>query len=122
MHKRLLLLFCAGALIIAGCKGGNKSANDTTDEIQSTETISEITDEQNENQEEMSREKMTLQEAEAEAAIKLPEEPVFAIKTTKGTIKVKLYKETPLHRDNFAKLANSHFYDDILFHRVINNL
>lgn len=121
MHKRLLLLFCAGALIIAGCKGGNKSANDTTDEIQSTETISGITDEQNENQEEMSREKMTLQEAEAEAAIKLPEEPVFAIKTTKGTIKVKLYKETPLHRDNFAKLANSHFYDDILFHRVINN-
>lgn len=48
------------------------------------------------------------------------EEPVFDINTTMGTIRVKLYKETPLHRDNFVKLATSKFYDGILFHRVIN--
>ncbi|MBP3343183.1 MAG: peptidylprolyl isomerase [Bacteroidales bacterium] len=48
------------------------------------------------------------------------EEPVFEIKTNLGTIKVKLYKETPLHRDNFFKLATQKFYDGIQFHRVIN--
>lgn len=51
----------------------------------------------------------------------LGEEPVFDIVTTKGTIKVKLYKETPLHRDNFVKLASERFYDNILFHRVIKD-
>lgn len=51
----------------------------------------------------------------------LPEDPVFDINTTEGTIRVKLYKETPLHRDNFVKLASERFYDNILFHRVINH-
>lgn len=48
------------------------------------------------------------------------EEPVFEIKTNLGTIKVKLYKETPLHRDNFVKLVDQKFFDGILFHRVIS--
>jgi len=48
------------------------------------------------------------------------EEPVYDIVTTMGTIKVKLYSKTPKHRDNFVKLAESHFYDSLLFHRVIN--
>ena len=42
------------------------------------------------------------------------------IETDYGTIKVKLYNSTPKHRDNFIKLANEGFYDDLLFHRVIN--
>ena len=50
----------------------------------------------------------------------LPEEPVFDIITTMGTIKVKLYSGTPKHRENFAKLAFSKYYDGIIFHRVIN--
>ena len=50
----------------------------------------------------------------------LPEEPYFDIVTNMGTIRVKLYKDTPKHRDNFCRLALSHFYDDVLFHRVIN--
>lgn len=50
----------------------------------------------------------------------LPEEPVFDIVTDMGTIKVKLYKETPGHRDNFVKLASEGFFNGILFHRVIN--
>lgn len=41
------------------------------------------------------------------------------IKTTKGTMKVKLFNSTPGHRDNFVKLANEGFYEDLLFHRVI---
>jgi len=49
------------------------------------------------------------------------QEPVFIIKTTEGDIKIKLYNETPLHRDNFIKLTSERFYDGILFHRVISN-
>jgi peptidyl-prolyl cis-trans isomerase B (cyclophilin B) len=43
------------------------------------------------------------------------------IETEFGDMKVKLYNTTPLHRDNFIKLANEGFYDGLLFHRVINN-
>jgi cyclophilin family peptidyl-prolyl cis-trans isomerase len=42
------------------------------------------------------------------------------IKTTMGDIVVKLYNETPAHRDNFIKLAKEGYYDGTLFHRVIN--
>ena len=42
------------------------------------------------------------------------------METTYGNIKIKLYNETPLHRDNFLKLVEKHFYDSLLFHRVIN--
>ena len=58
--------------------------------------------------------------AAVKAAQALPEEPVFDIVTNMGTIRVKLYKDTPRHRDNFEKLALSGYYDSLLFHRVIN--
>ena len=40
--------------------------------------------------------------------------------TDYGTMVIELYNETPLHRDNFIKLANESAYDSLLFHRVIN--
>ena len=43
------------------------------------------------------------------------------IKTDYGTMIVKLYDSTPLHRDNFIKLVKQKFYDSLLFHRVIQN-
>ena len=43
------------------------------------------------------------------------------IVTNYGTIVVKLYDETTLHRDNFIKLCNQHYYDSLLFHRVISH-
>jgi len=46
---------------------------------------------------------------------------IVVIETTEGTIKVKLYNETPLHKANFLKLVNESFYDGVLFHRVIKN-
>jgi cyclophilin family peptidyl-prolyl cis-trans isomerase len=39
--------------------------------------------------------------------------------TTEGTIILRLSDSTPLHRDNFLRLVKSHFYDSLLFHRVI---
>src|SRR4051794_25674572 len=41
------------------------------------------------------------------------------IKTDSGTMVVKLYDSTPLHRDNFIKLVQQKFYDSLLFHRII---
>ncbi len=41
--------------------------------------------------------------------------------TTAGIIVLRLYDSTPLHRDNFLKLVKSHYYDSVLFHRVIKN-
>lgn len=43
------------------------------------------------------------------------------IETTLGDIIVRLYDETPLHRDNFLKLAKEGYYDGTIFHRVIAN-
>jgi cyclophilin family peptidyl-prolyl cis-trans isomerase len=39
--------------------------------------------------------------------------------TDLGIVKIRLYNETPLHRDNFLKLIKEHYYDSLLFHRVI---
>ncbi len=43
------------------------------------------------------------------------------IETPYGNMKVMLYNETPIHRDNFIKLAGEGFYDSLLFHRVIKD-
>ena len=43
------------------------------------------------------------------------------IETEFGDITLKLFDETPIHRDNFIKLANEGFFDGLLFHRVIED-
>lgn len=48
-------------------------------------------------------------------------ETLVRLETTEGNITVKLYDETPKHRDNFIKLAKEGVYDSTLFHRVIKN-
>lgn len=48
-------------------------------------------------------------------------ETLVKIETTLGDIKVKLYNETPKHRDNFIKLAEDGVYEGTLFHRVIKD-
>lgn len=47
------------------------------------------------------------------------QETIVLIDTDKGKIKIRLYNETPQHRDNFIKLVKAHQYDGLLFHRVI---
>lgn len=58
------------------------------------------------------------QNAKAQSA---DNETKVLIKTTVGDITIKLYNETPQHRDNFIKLVEEHYYDSILFHRVIKD-
>lgn len=98
MKTRLFTLLAIAALVIVGCKSGNKEVK--TAPAPATEVA---------------------KPALAFNPDSLGEEPVFNIETSKGTIKIKLYKETPLHRDNFVKLASKGFYNNILFHRVIKD-
>ncbi len=51
---------------------------------------------------------------------KVNQETVVLMETTMGDIKVRLYNDTPAHRDNFVKLVKEGYYDGTLFHRVIN--
>lgn len=50
-----------------------------------------------------------------------PPHKYVRIITPKGECLLKLYDETPLHRDNFVKLVREGYYNDLLFHRVINH-
>jgi peptidyl-prolyl cis-trans isomerase B (cyclophilin B) len=48
-------------------------------------------------------------------------EQLVKISTAYGDMVIKLYNGTPLHRDNFIKLVKAHYYDSLLFHRVIKD-
>ena len=51
--------------------------------------------------------------------INSPEDDLVEIQTSVGNMLVKLYSETPQHRDNFIQLVETGFYDSLIFHRVI---
>ena len=55
------------------------------------------------------------------AFAKPPKNQYVRIKTSYGSVIIRLYNETPLHRDNFIKLTKQGFYNGTLFHRVIQN-
>jgi peptidyl-prolyl cis-trans isomerase B (cyclophilin B) len=48
-----------------------------------------------------------------------PKAQTYTIETGLGNIKVKLFENTPLHKENFEKLVAEQFYDSVLFHRII---
>ncbi|MDE7160972.1 MAG: peptidylprolyl isomerase [Muribaculaceae bacterium] len=58
---------------------------------------------------------------ESETQAPVPAGPVVELNTTLGPVKIKLYDDTPLHRDNFLKLVGENYYDGVLFHRVIKD-
>lgn len=51
----------------------------------------------------------------------MEQETIVRIETSMGNIRVKLYNDTPQHRENFIKLVNNGAYEQVLFHRVIRN-
>lgn len=55
---------------------------------------------------------------QAQTAVDSVEHEVL-LETTKGNIRVKLYNDTPIHRDHFLSLVKRGFYDGLLFHRII---
>lgn len=110
--KRICIIFLAAAFLMAGCKGGNTPEPGTDPEA--VETEEQTTEEQTNTEK-----KMNEKAAPADKWAELGNEPMLKIKTTDGTMTVKLYSQTPLHRDNFLKLSKAGFYDGLLFHRVI---
>lgn len=102
--KRVISILALGVLIFASCAGGGKSKKQSVDTKAVVDSAAIAAKEQK----------------IADKIAALPEEPEFDIITTMGTIRVKLYSNTPKHRKNFAKLAFEGFYDGTLFHRVIN--
>lgn len=109
MKSKIFALILLVSLTAASC--GNRNSQKTSSD---GTTASEATTDTTENTK-------TMDSNLAFDPASLPEEPIFEIHTTEGTITILLYADTPLHRDNFVKLASQHYYDSVLFHRVIYN-
>lgn len=121
MKRTLIIILACAMVAFTGCKPktGSDNAADTTDateilDDQDTETPAEP-DAQPVEAASPATEDNTATEVMA------TQETIFKIKTSYGDITVKLYDDTPLHKENFIRLANSKFYDGILFHRVIKD-
>ena len=115
--KRMMILLGTVALLCA-CGGGARKAEKEAeaaraDSIARAEAVADSAA--------LAALRVEKEKKATEQAALLPEEPVFDIVTNMGTIKVRLFKGTPKHRDNFEKLALSGFYDSLLFHRVIKD-
>lgn len=91
--KKLRNLLLAGSVAVAAIVGGAVTLNKSRS---SSKTIKEMT-KQNK-----------------------PGDVLVGIKTTEGDLTVRLFGDTPRHRDNFVKLAKEGYYNGVLFHRVIN--
>lgn len=105
MKRILLTSFLIMGIMVTGChpKGGRKQAEggkaDSAEVVEPLDTATKVPE---------------------VTADPIAEEPVLEMVTSMGSMKIKLYKETPLHRDNFVKLARKGYYNGLLFHRVIN--
>lgn len=102
---RMTLLATAAIMMVASCGRSGKKADAAAAEQARQDSIAQA---------------QINKEMTEKTLATLPEEPVFDIVTNYGTIRVKLYSKTPKHRDNFARLALSGYYDGLLFHRVID--
>ena len=72
------------------------------------------------NKNKTNKEVVSTQESSSSAKeVKKEKEQLVKISTQYGDMIIKLYNETPLHRDNFIKLVKDSFYDGTIFHRVI---
>ena len=94
--KRIAFVLALASIMITACSQSSENQNNKTKE-QDTTAITE----------------------NREMKMKQIKEPEFDIITTHGTMRVRLYDNTPLHRDNFVKHVSNKFYDGIRFHRVI---
>lgn len=88
--------------------------------LNSVVTFAQVTKKGSKKNTKIAVKKPQIKKAAAINIANLPETRV-KITTSLGDIVIRLSNKTPLHRDNFIKLVEQHFYDSLLFHRVINN-
>lgn len=103
--KVLVSLSVAALLFVTACKNKTPKHNEETTDTATTEETTATPEPEVE----------TTTDSTAEA-----KNAKVKISTEYGDMVLKLYDETPKHRDNFIKLAKDGFYKDLLFHRVIN--
>ena len=99
--KKILLMASLCSLLLFSCKGGENTQ---------------------ENSQPAATDQAEPENKQPELAFNpdsLGTEPQFDIVTSMGTIRIKLYEDTPKHKKNFIRLASIKYYDGILFHRVI---
>lgn len=121
MKRTLIIILACAMVAVTGCKP-KTGADNATDGAAVTETEnSEVTEDQTE------PDAQPVETVSAETEIKTAtedmaqQETFYKIKTSCGDITIKLYDDTPLHKQNFIRLANAKFFDGILFHRVIKD-
>lgn len=96
-------LFAAVLLLLASCK--DKAPKTKEGDADTAITEQKVTEETPQE---------TVPEVEYDSTVQR-----VKLSTEYGDMIIKLYNETPLHRDNFIKLVKEGFYNDLLFHRVI---
>lgn len=131
MLKKLVILICTGLLVMSGCSNGKAAQNESTSApTNASDESTELTSESSES--DISTENSSESEAASSQAkvefdfeqLKPPKkgEEIAILKTNMGTIKLRLFPEiAPKAVKNFKGLAKKGVYNNLIFHRVINN-
>ena len=114
--KKLVIVTLVMA-VLAACGPGKRKVDSAAHDTDGSREKVEIVVEESAKEAQL-EEVPVLEEMVAEAPV--PEGTKVKISTSFGDMIAILYDETPKHRDNFIKLTKNGFYNDLLFHRVIN--
>lgn len=114
MKRITLFAAMLAAMMCFSCKNGSKQSEAPKGEA-SAEAVEETKADSNAAKPAPESKPEAIQEETPEG-----EEALYDIVTSMGTIRIKLYDDTPLHKANFEALVEEKFYDGILFHRVID--
>lgn len=103
MKKTALFVMVCTCILFAGCSSSQASKNGTNDLAIDNEKAE------------------AKQQEESETIINRNMEDLTKVifKTSMGDITIALYDNTPKHRENFIKLVNDNYYNNVLFHRII---
>jgi cyclophilin family peptidyl-prolyl cis-trans isomerase len=117
MGKINFMVLIFAFLVFTGC--GKSDQPQTTGER--TDTVQTQTTTQMETPQETSPEDTNKNAADQKAEDQATDSDIVEMKTTEGTIKIKLFTDkAPITAGNFKKLVQQKFYDGIIFHRVID--
>ena len=114
MKKLSFLILLCAALFCASCSSSNATKNQSADK---TSEATEANSQKMANYEAADDMSDLLEESKTERNMDDLTKVIF--KTSMGDITIALYDNTPLHKENFLKLVKSDYYNDILFHRII---
>lgn len=125
MNKKIIFAALIIAAATISCKNGSadaKTASDpqVSDATESAEASTETAGPASDPNAKSTETTTDMPQPDNQPVSQNKNDVTVEIKTTAGDITVRLFGDTPRHRDNFLKLAKEGFYDGVLFHRVIN--